>query len=78
MASQTEDMDSQHLVHRHCGVIFVLVGGANTLISQSLLVLLLAWLPVGSATLISQLLHAGSGYCSSRWVVFQRRGSPLV
>jgi putative flippase GtrA len=77
MASQTVNMDRQHLVHSHSGLIFVLVGGANTLISQGLLVLLLAWLPVGSATLISQLLHAGSGYCSSRWAVFQRRGSPL-
>jgi hypothetical protein len=36
MASQTEDMDRQHLVHRHSGLIFVLVGGANTLTSQLL------------------------------------------
>jgi putative flippase GtrA len=77
MASQTKDMDHQHLVDKHSGLTFVLTGGANTLISQGMLVLLLTWLPVGQATLISQILHAGSGYCSSRWAVFQRRGSPL-
>jgi hypothetical protein len=60
MGSQNEDMDHQHLVHRHPEVVFVLAGGANTLISQGLLVPLLTWLPVGAATLISELLDAGS------------------
>ncbi len=42
LASQTEDMDRQHLVHSHSGLMFVLAGGANTLISQGLFALLLA------------------------------------
>jgi putative flippase GtrA len=57
-------------------LLFLLAGGGNTLLSQGLLVLLLAWLPVAAATLLSQLVHGCSGYCTSRFGVFRRRGSP--
>ena len=55
---------------------FALAGAGNTLLSQALLVLLLGVIPVGAATLVSQVLHACCGYLTSAKVVFGRAGSP--
>lgn len=68
--------DEQLTLHRSF-LIFLLAGGTITLLSQGALVVMLVWLPVGAATLISQLLHAFSGYWSSRWGAFQRPGQPV-
>ena len=55
---------------------FVVAGAGNTLLSQALLVLLLGVIPVGAATLVSQVLHACCGYLTSAKAVFKRVGSP--
>ena len=55
---------------------FALAGAGNTLLSQALLVLLLGVIPVGAATLVSQVVHACCGYLTSAKAVFGRAGSP--
>ena len=55
---------------------FALAGTGNTLLSQALLVLLLGVIPVGAATLVSQVVHACCGYLTSAKAVFGRAGSP--
>lgn len=54
----------------------MLTGTANTLVSQTALILLLGVLPVIATTLLSQLLHAGCGYLTSARSVFGCSGSP--
>ncbi len=56
--------------------LFVVAGTANTLVSQGVLPVLLGVLPVITATLLSQLLHAGCGYLTSARAVFGCSGSP--
>ncbi len=55
---------------------FLLAGGTNTVISQSVLLLLLGWMPVAAATLLSQLVHGCCGYATSARAVFGCQGSP--
>ncbi|WP_231856332.1 GtrA family protein [Synechococcus sp. MIT S9508] len=57
---------------------FVVAGTANTLVSQGALLVLLGALPVISATLLSQLLHAGCSYLTSARAVFGCSGSPQL
>ncbi|MBM5796710.1 MAG: hypothetical protein FJ060_00825 [Cyanobacteria bacterium K_Offshore_0m_m2_072] len=72
---QTAQMATASSLLKQRWLRFVVIGVGNTLVSQGLLVLLLAIAPVAAATLISQLVHAWCGYLTSAKAVFGAGGS---
>ncbi len=54
---------------------FVFFGVITTILSNSLLLLLLATLPIGISTFFSQIFHAFLGYISNKYGVFKRKGN---
>ena len=55
--------------------MFIFFGVINTILSNSLLLLLLAILPIGISAFFSQIFHAFLGYISNKYVVFKRTGN---
>ncbi len=54
---------------------FIFFGVINTILSNSLLLLLLSILPIGISTFLSQIFHAFLGYISNKYGVFKRKGN---
>lgn len=54
---------------------FIFFGVITTILSNSLLLLLLAILPIGISTFFSQIFHAFLGYISNKYGVFKRKGN---
>ena len=54
---------------------FIFFGVINTILSNSLLLLLLSILPIGISTFLSQIFHAFLGYISNKYGAFKRQGN---
>ena len=54
---------------------FIFYGVINTILSNSLLLFLLAILPIGISTFFSQIFHAFLGYISNKYGVFKHKGN---
>ena len=57
---------------------FIFFGSLLTILSQSSLLLMLFILPLGTATLITQILHNYLAYLANKYGVFKRKGRPII
>ena len=57
---------------------FILFGALLTFLSQSILFLILFFLPIGIATALTQILHNYLGYLAYKYGVFKRDGKPIA
>ena len=57
---------------------FILFGALLTFLSQSILFLILFFLPIGVASAITQILHNYLGYLAYKYGVFKRAGKPMA
>ena len=57
---------------------FIFFGSLLTILSQSSLLLMLVILPLGTATLITQILHNYLAYLANKYGVFKRQGRPII
>ena len=57
---------------------FIFFGSLLTILSQSSLLLMLLFLPLGTATFITQILHNYLAYLANKYGVFKRRGRPIA
>tara|TARA_Y100000991_G_C21708226_1_gene236714 strand:+ start:75 stop:503 length:429 start_codon:yes stop_codon:yes gene_type:complete len=59
-------------------VKFILFGTLLTLLSQSMLLLMLFFLPLSISTLLTQILHTYLAYLAYKYGVFKRKGKPMA
>ena len=57
---------------------FIFFGTLLTILSQSILLFLLLFLPIGLATAFTQILHNYLGFLTYKYGVFKRDGKPLT
>ena len=71
-------MTIKYLKNKNLNYIFkfIFFGLINTCLSNYLLIFLISFLPIGFATLASQICHALLGYLSNKYGVFKSKGNP--
>ena len=71
-------MTAQKLLRSKAFIKFIFFGTLLTVTSQSILLLLLLFLPVGISTALTQILHNYLGYITYKHGVFKREGKPFA
>tara|TARA_B100000242_G_scaffold218037_1_gene159413 strand:- start:31 stop:459 length:429 start_codon:yes stop_codon:yes gene_type:complete len=57
---------------------FILFGALLTFLSQSILLLIIFFLPLSISTALTQILHNYLGYLAYKYGVFKRKGNPMA